>query len=158
MKKINVNDVETPESTSPATVFRPLSSALETDGIALNYVELAPTESFGFGYHRHLDQEELFYILRGTATFETETGPVEVSGGELVRFAPGEFQLGRNLSEEQIAALTIGAPRDTTDIEYLRFCPACDDRTIQTASVRESENTVVIRCTACETDVDTISV
>jgi uncharacterized cupin superfamily protein len=157
MKKVRIEDVPVPETSSPADVIRPLSPALDVDGVALNYSELAPTESFGFEYHRHLDQEEVFYVLHGTATFETESGDVEVSAGELVRFAPGEFQLGRNRSDERVVALAIGAPRDSTDVEYLRDCPVCGDRTIQTPAVRDDERAVVIRCAECDTEVDSLS-
>lgn len=157
MKKVTVANVEAPSTNSPADVVRPLSGALGTDGLAINYFELAPSESFGFDYHRHLDQEEVFYVQRGTATFETESGDIEVTESELVRFAPGEFQLGRNLSDERVIALALGAPRDSTEIEYLRDCPTCDDRTIQTPEIDEAERTLVVRCSECEAAVDEIS-
>jgi len=72
----------------PADVKRPLSNELDADDVAVNYYELAPGDSFGFGYHRHADQEEVFHVQRGTVTFETEDGDVDVSAGEAIRFAP----------------------------------------------------------------------
>jgi len=36
----------------------------------MNYVELAPGDAFPGGLHTHGDQEEVFYVLSGIATFE----------------------------------------------------------------------------------------
>ena len=155
MKKVRIEDVAAPRSNSPADVFRPLSAVLGTDAVAINYFELAPAESFGYAYHRHLDQEEVFYVREGTVTFETESGEVEVGPDEVVRFAPGEFQLGRNRGDERVVALAIGAPRETEAIEYLRECPECAERTIQVPeTVEEGDEGFVIRCRVCGTVVD----
>jgi len=79
--------------------------------MALNYYELAPGDSFAYGYHRHERQEELFLVQQGAATFETEAGDVVVEAGEVVRFVPGEFQRGVNEGEERVVAFALGAPR-----------------------------------------------
>ncbi|MFC4359689.1 cupin domain-containing protein [Halobium salinum] len=157
MKRISVDDVETPASVSPASVLRPLSAALGAEGVAVNYFELAPGESFGYDYHRHLDQEEVFYVLAGTATFETESGTVDLGPGEAVRFAPGEFQLGWNRGERRVVALALGAPRGSTGIEYLRACPTCAGRTLQTPELVDGANAVVVRCTGCGSAVDRLA-
>lgn len=59
---------------SPADVVRELSPALDTNGLAINYFEVESSESAGYAYHRHLDQEEVFYVQQGIVTFETEAG------------------------------------------------------------------------------------
>lgn len=156
MKHVAIDDVEQPSTTSPAAVLKPLSRPLETTDVAINYFELAPGEAFGFDYHRHLDQEEVFFILRGTATFRTEAGDVEVDTGEVIRFAPGEFQLGRNEGMEPVVALAIGAPRESSDIEYLRPCSTCGEETIQTVAVDEESGVVEIQCEDCEAVVDRV--
>ena len=58
----------------------------------MNYFELAPSESFGYAYHPHSDQEEVFYVQSEMTIFEIETGEIEVGAGGAIRFAPGEFQ------------------------------------------------------------------
>ncbi|MEF8900824.1 MAG: cupin domain-containing protein [Halovenus sp.] len=63
---------DAPSRAGPARVTRPLGRELATDHVNVNYFELAPGETFAFGYHRHPEQEEVFYVLEGTATFETE--------------------------------------------------------------------------------------
>jgi uncharacterized cupin superfamily protein len=110
MNKVTIEDIAIPRSNSPADVLRPLSTPLDTNDLAINYFELAPGESFGYSYHRHHDQEEVFYVQTGTATFETEIGDVDVEAGEVIRFAPSEFQLGTNQTDDRVEALALGAP------------------------------------------------
>ena len=133
----------------PAADKRALSGALGTTDFALNYYELAPGDAFGFGYHRHPRQEEVFYVVEGTATFETEGGDVEVGAGEAVRFAPGEWQLGRNAGEERVVALAMGAPEDSRETEMLRECPDCGGRTENTVEMTDDRDALVTRCTDC---------
>lgn len=126
-EKTSIEDV--PSTATPASARRPIADAVGAENVSINYYELAPGESFAFGYHSHSNQEELFYVIRGTATFETEGGDVEVDAGELIRFAPGERQQGTNRGEEPVVALALGAPRDTGDSELFRECPECGERT-----------------------------
>jgi uncharacterized cupin superfamily protein len=154
MKKIAIDDVDHPPTITPATVLRPLERPLGTSDVAVNYFELAPGDTFGFDYHRHNDQEELFYVMAGTATFRTEDGDVEVRAGEVIRFAPREFQLGRNEAEERVRALAIGAPRETSEIEYLRDCAECGEETIQRPDLDRAAMVFEIQCEACESVID----
>ena len=154
MERVAIDDVDHPPTISPADVVRPLGPALGTTDVAVNHFELAPGNQFGFDYHRHGDQEEVFVVLAGTATFRTEDGDVEVGAGEAVRFAPGELQLGRNEGPERVVALAIGAPRDSTAIQYYRPCPACGEDTVQDLTVDRDPGEVVIRCTRCDDVVE----
>lgn len=116
-------------SSRDENVFQPLSDALDTDGLAINYFERAPGEPIGHCYHRHHEQEEVFYVVSGTATFDTEEGDVPVGPNELIRFAPGEWQQGTNRGEEPVAVLALGAPREEGPTDLRRECPACGERT-----------------------------
>jgi mannose-6-phosphate isomerase-like protein (cupin superfamily) len=146
MQKVAIDDVDS--AVGPAAVFRPLSAALDTTGLALNYFELEAGDSFGFCYHRHHEQEEVFYVMEGTATFETESGTVPVGPDEVIRFAPGEWQRGTNRGAERVRALAIGAPREQGETDLLRECPVCGERT--PAAVRRSDDgEVVTTCLDC---------
>lgn len=134
----------------PATVKRRLAPALNAEQIALNYYELAPGDSFAFGYHKHENQEEIFYIQQGTVTFQTDTGDVTVEAGDCVRFSPGEFQQGTNEGEEHVIALAIGAPQETTDTEILRDCPTCGEETHQTIEFSDENNALLTICLTCD--------
>jgi len=147
MKRVDVDDVD--DRMGPADVKRDVSRALDATDMALNYYELAPGDSFGFGYHRHGEQEELFYVESGTVTFETEDGEVVVAAGETVRFAPGEWQLGTNEGDERVVALAMGAPQDMGDTTMLRECPDCEGRTENEIEMADDRSALVTICTEC---------
>lgn len=147
MKKVRLDDLD--DWMGPASVKRPVGSALDAEQLGMNYYELAPDESFAFGYHAHGDQEELFYVIDGTATFETEDGDVTVEAGEVIRFAPGEFQQGRNDTDGRVRALAVGAPGDSTDVTILRDCRGCDDRTAQRIEPTEDGDALLTTCVDC---------
>ena len=156
MRKVTIHDLDPPSTTSPAYVL-PLGDPLGTTHLSINYFELDPGDQFGYEFHRHLDQEEVFYIQQGTATFETSDDEIEVSAGEAIRFSPGEFQLGRNLGASKVIALALGAPKGTEEIEYYRQCPACETRTIQPVTFDSEERIVRISCAECDSLVEEIA-
>lgn len=137
----------TPDAHEVPRYFNPLAPALEADGVAVNYFERDPGESIGDCYHRHHEQEELFVVMAGTATFDTEEGDVTVETGEVVRFAPGEWQQGWNRGTERLSVLAIGAPQDAGPTDLMRECPECGERT--PAVVEESETEVEFTCGDC---------
>jgi len=147
MERQRIDDVES--RMGPATVRRLLSRALGTTDVAVNYYELEHGDSLGFGYHRHEDQEEVFYVQQGTVTFETAEGDVAVEAGEVIRFAPGEWQRGTNEGEERVVALALGAPKDGGETEMVRDCPDCGERTHQTVDWADDGEALVTLCDEC---------
>ncbi|WP_435334516.1 cupin domain-containing protein [Haloarchaeobius sp. TZWWS8] len=150
MKKVHIDDVDS--RMGPAAVKRPLTDALGATDLALNYYELDPGDSLGFGYHRHGAQEEVFYVQSGAVTFETDSGDERVEGGEVVRFAPGESQLGTNEGDERAVVLAMGAPQDSGELHMVRHCEACGERTPQTIELTEERDAVVTLCEDCGTE------
>lgn len=149
MEKVRIEDIES-RTGGPADVKRPLTDALGATDFALNYYELAPGDSFAFGYHAHSDQEEVFYIQSGTVTFETEDGKTEVGSDEIVRFAPGEYQRGVNEDDSTRAvALALGAPKESGDLDLRRECPDCDDRTSNSIQRADDGEFLVTICEDC---------
>ena len=135
MEKVAIDDVDI--ETSPLgvhSVRRPVSRALDTSDFAMNYFELEPGDSFSGGLHTHHDQEEVFYVQEGTATFEVgrDRETREVAPGECIRFSPGEFQVGYNDSEESVTGFALGAPKashDFGEIESIVPCRVCGEET-----------------------------
>ncbi|MDZ7688220.1 MAG: cupin domain-containing protein [Halobacteriales archaeon] len=136
MKKVAIDDVR--KELNPMgvhSVRRPVSDALGTEHFAMNYFELETGESFSGGMHTHHDQEEVFYVQEGTAVFETPDEDVVVDEGELVRFAPGDFQMGYNdpeHGEETVVGFALGAPsskHDWEEIESIVYCQDCEEET-----------------------------
>lgn len=141
MKRVSIEEMK-PDALKNGIDRRGLSDPLGTTGVAINRYRLAPGEGFPGGLHAHADQEEIFVVVEGEATFETlalgnvadrengndanEYGKVTVGEGEVIRFAPGEFQSGRNDADRDLVALAIGAPRDSEDVRLPVACPECD--------------------------------
>ncbi|MFC6951421.1 cupin domain-containing protein [Halorubellus litoreus] len=117
-----------------------VGEALDANALAAVRYRLAPGEGFPSGLHAHHDQEEVFVVLEGEATFEVlppaeswddgrPTGrEVTVAASEAVRFAPGEFQTGRNpaTADEAVVALALGAPKGTSDVRVPAACPRAE--------------------------------
>lgn len=150
MEKIAVDDVD--NDIQPAAVRRRLTKPLGLTDFAMNYYELEPGDSFAFAYHNHEVQEEVFYVVSGTAAFDTEEGPVEVGPGEAVRFGPGEFQRGWNRGEERVVALALGAPLEYGDGSMLRFCEQCGEETEQRIERAADEEALVACCERCDAE------
>ena len=150
MEKVRIDEVD--NSVQPAAVMRHLTGPLGTTDLAINYYELEPGDSFAFAYHNHEIQEELFYVVSGTATFETEDGPVTVEAGEIIRFDRGEFQRGWNRGEERVRALALGAPLEYGEQRKLRDCPACEDETECRLERVDDESAVVAYCERCDAE------
>jgi len=147
MERLRIDDVDS--RVGPAAVKRLLGPALGTTDLAINYYELEAGDSFGFGYHRHEAQEEVFYVQQGTVTFETEDGDVPVDAGEVIRFGPGEWQRGTNAHDERVVALALGAPKDGGETEMVRDCPDCGERTHQRVDRADDGEALVTLCGDC---------
>lgn len=148
MEKVDIESLDS--WMGPADVKRPVGRALGMEDAAMNYYELEPGESFAFGYHRHADQEEVFYILDGEATFETEAGDVTVAAGDVIRFEPGEWQQGWNRGDDRVRALAIGAPEESGETTILRECEHCGERTEQRIEATEEGDELVTLCEECD--------
>ena len=152
MEKVSIDDVDDePNPLGVHSVRRPIGRELGLTDFAMNYFELEPGESFSGGLHTHYDQEEVFYIQKGTATFDTDEEPVTVSAGEAIRFAPGDFQHGKNEGDERVVGLAMGAPgamHDWDQIESMVPCRACGDETAHGLDLT-SDGAFELTCTQC---------
>lgn len=136
-----------------------LTDSLGESNVAVNHYRLAPGERFSLGLHAHLDQEELFVVVEGEATFETlnRTADSDAVGSErtvvgtdeLIRFSPGEFQTGWNGADCRLEAYAIGAPRDTTEFRVPVPCPDCGHEVVRPELHDDGE---VLVCPECEAE------
>jgi uncharacterized cupin superfamily protein len=154
MEHVSLEDVEnSPHPMGVNTHRKQLSDALGTEDVAVVHCELEPGDAFSGGVHTHHDQEELFLILEGEATFDV--GPegdeqLTIGAGEAVRFAPGEFQHGRNATDERVVGVIVAAPgrrHSWEDIESFAPCPECGEETAH--GVRPPEGGMTVFCREC---------
>lgn len=154
MERIAIEDAEATNFGEEST-RRSLSDPLGTTDVAINRYRLAPGEGLPGGLHAHADQEEVFVVLEGEATFEVlETADgagteITVGEGEIVRFAPGEFQSGRNDGDGELVVLALGAPRDSEDVRIPVACEECGREDLR-LDFGGGELTFV--CPDCETE------
>jgi len=134
--------VASDEAVSRASV----GAALGAEGFALNRYRLPPGKGLPSGLHTHLDQEEVFVVLSGELRFETLEGDVTVGEGEAIRFAPGEYQTGANVSESETVVLAVGTPRESEEVRVPLDCPDCGETGLE-PNWRDDE--VVLDCPAC---------
>ncbi|WP_049921839.1 cupin domain-containing protein [Halopiger djelfimassiliensis] len=130
MERISIDDVDPePYDDELHSDRRDLGDALGAAHVAVVRYALGPGERLSGAVHAHADQEELFVVLEGTATFETGDGEITVDEDEAIRFAPGEFQSGWNDANGRLVVLALGAPRGSDDVRVTRI-PVLDDRTV----------------------------
>ena len=154
MEKVSIEDVDIVNNPLGVhSVRKPVSRDLGTDSFAMNYFELEPGESFSGGLHAHHDQEEVFHVQEGTATFEVgrDREEHEVAAGELIRFAPGEFQMGKNDSDERVVGFALGAPKarhDFDEMESVVHCRECGEETAHD-TVLTDQGAFAFTCREC---------
>ena len=150
MEKVTVADTES-RSYGNDMDRRGLSDPLGTTDVAINHYRLGSGERLA-GLHTHMDQEEVFIVVEGEATFETLNGKVSVSSGEVIRFAPGEYQSATNDSDDDILLYALGAPRGTEDWRVPLSCPECGHDNMR-PEVTDGEHTLV--CPDCDAELET---
>ena len=153
MERVTVDEMDAePHPMGVNRERRVVTDALGAEHVTAVHYELEPGEQFSGGLHTHHDQEELFYVLEGTATFEfgTDGDEVEVEAEEVVRFEPGEFQCGRNESDDTVVGLALAAPgsrHNWADLESFAPCAECGE--VTSHGVREPDDVFVIYCNEC---------
>ncbi|MEF8781968.1 MAG: cupin domain-containing protein [Haloarculaceae archaeon] len=168
MEKVSIDGVE-PGTTDDHRTHdrRALTDALNTSDVAVVHYVLEPGERFSGSFHTHMDQEEIFLVVEGEATFETrapdtagtggeepsETREITVEEGEAIRFAPGEYQTGWNDGDETVVAYALGGPRDSTDVRIAHIagygdvsCPECGHDSMRVDPTETDANLVCPDC------------
>lgn len=147
MEKCSIDDLEN-EPLGSASIRRRISNALGKSSLAINWYRIAPGEGLPGGLHAHADQEEVFVVRAGEATFETLAGQERLSDGEAIVFEPGEFQSGRNDGESELVVLAVGAPRESTAVRIPVDCLSCDSDRLEL----DFSGELTFVCPGCETE------
>lgn len=155
MQRIDLDDMN-PQAT--AQNRESVSAPLDADHFSMNYYALEPGEAFSGNLHTHLDQEEAFLVLEGEATFETRPTPtgdsetIILGEDEMIRFDPGEYQQGRNESDEPLRALALGAPQESSDIRVAIACRKCGESDYMEFGIEAGET--ILRCPECGAQIE----
>jgi mannose-6-phosphate isomerase-like protein (cupin superfamily) len=159
MEKVDVDELES--RMGPGTVRASLTKPLGLANMGANHYELDVGESMAFGVHAHGDQEEVFVVQAGEVTFETyadresavagEGGEtVVVHAGEVACAAPGEYQRGRNEGDDRAVVFAVGAPQDAGELDLLRECEPCGERTPHRIALTDDRDAILAVCERCD--------
>jgi mannose-6-phosphate isomerase-like protein (cupin superfamily) len=161
MEKVDVDELES--RLGPGSVRVSLTKPLGSTNVSANHYELEPGEQLAFGVHAHSDQEEVFFVTAGAVTFESypdrdaalaggdDDGgeSVTATAGEVVRVAPGEYQCGRNDGDDRAVVVGVGAPRESGDLDLLRVCETCGERTDHSIELTDDRDAILAVCDDC---------
>jgi uncharacterized cupin superfamily protein len=159
METVDFDELES--RLGPGRLRASLRKDLHLEELGANYYELDPGEQLAFGVHAHGDQEEVFFVTDGQVTFETyETREAAMAGaggesvvvdaGGAIRFKAGEYQCGRNESDAPAKVIGVGAPADPGDLDLLRDCETCGERTIHRIELSDDTTEILAVCEDCE--------
>ncbi|MFB6310381.1 MAG: cupin domain-containing protein, partial [Salinirussus sp.] len=109
---VPITDLSTVDEVPPDLDIRDIGDALDLESFRGAVWYFDPGEEIG--YHAHMEQEELFYVLEGTFSLKLGRSGEE----EYVEAGPGTFwvakpEIGhghRYVGEERGAVLALGAP------------------------------------------------
>lgn len=149
MDRVDIDELDNMDDRAASA--KSITGPLGLLNMSLNYYELEPGDVFSPGLHTHMNQEEVFMIVEGTATFETEDEDYEVGPGVVVRFPPGEFQQGRNDGEEVVRAFGAGAPREMGETRTPFPCSNCEAE-YHTVEIQEEGFRLI--CPGCGNDFE----
>ncbi|MDR2427381.1 MAG: cupin domain-containing protein [Endomicrobium sp.] len=83
-------------------VYKPIFPPEEAKQCMVGFVEIKPG-NFGFNYHYHELNEEVFYIISGIGVVKTAKGDISVKAGDVITFPAGEkgAHMIRNASDTE---------------------------------------------------------
>ena len=137
MREVAIEDVDVERSPLGVhSVRNPVSGAPGTDQFATNRFESEPGESFSGGLHTHHDQEEVFCIYSGEATFDvadrlgsSATGMATIGASEVIRVPPTILRGDDDPdSDDDVAGFDFVVPSDRREwnsVESVLYCGDC---------------------------------
>lgn len=146
-----------PDEPSYAMHKKNVSDAVGASNVAVNVYSALPGESISLGYHRHAEQEEIFYVIEGTIAFETEQGGFWIETGEAFFVPTNAPHRCRAAGDEMARVIAIGSPRASEDLVFSEWCPECSHDTDRDREyLTEDVETIVLRCTECGAETDRV--
>jgi mannose-6-phosphate isomerase-like protein (cupin superfamily) len=117
--KSDVEDQAPKFGLAPGLESRFARKTLELENSGLSYYKVAPGYRLPFG-HRHVDQEEVYLVLSGSARMKLEDEIVELGQWDALRVA-AEVTRGFEGGPEGAEILAFGAPsNDNKDAEMVQ--------------------------------------
>lgn len=146
---------ELPDAPNPTSHKKEVDEAVGATEFGFNVYVAEPGEPLPWGYHRHPDHEELFYVIEGALAVETADGELTVEAGAALFVAPDSPNKARAVGESPARVIAVGAPKDSDGAVIAEACPACGAETDRT--YEDDDGTYVLSCAACGASVDSLT-
>ena len=144
-RKVTVDDL--PDAPSPTRRKKEVDEAVGAEAFGFNVYVADPGELVPWGRHRHPDHEELYYVLEGALSVETDDGDVQVDAGEAF-FVPADAPtMARAVGETPARLVAVGAPKAADGAVIEERCPSCG--AVTGRDVGRDGDEVVLRCADC---------
>lgn len=156
-RHVAVDDL--PDAPNPTRHKKEVDEAVEASEFGFNVIVADPGERLPWGYHRHPDHEELFYVVSGTVAFETPEGTFEVGPDEaffVPRDAPNR---GVAVGDGRATVVAVGAPKAADAAVIEEECAECGEATDREYEVveRNGERAYQLSCAGCGADLDLLT-
>jgi len=153
-RTVRIDDLQ--NTPNPTREKKEVDEAVGATEFGFNVYRAEPGEPFPWGYHRHPDHEELFYVLDGEVEVGTEEGTVHLGPGEALFVPPDRRTLARAAGDDTAELIAVGAPKATDGAVIEEECPDCGAVGDREYDVREAEGATwyVLTCEACGAETD----
>lgn len=150
---------ELPDAPNPTSHKKEVDEAVGATEFGFNVVVAEPGEKLPWGFHRHPDHEELFYVLSGTVVFTTGDGDYEVAAGEAFFVPRDRGHRGVAVGDEPARVVAVGAPKASDGAVIEEACPSCGEtagREFHSEAVDET-TVYVLSCAGCGEETDRLT-
>ncbi|MFB6300216.1 MAG: cupin domain-containing protein [Halobacteriales archaeon] len=152
-RKVTVEDL--PDTPNPTRHKKEVDEAVGATEFGFNLYVAEPGEQLPWGYHRHPDHEELFYLLDGRLEVETADGTMEVRAGEALFIPPDAPNKAIAIGDDPARVIAVGAPKTEDGAIISEECPACGEESDRSFEVVDGD--YLLSCTACGEQVDRLT-
>jgi quercetin dioxygenase-like cupin family protein len=148
-RTVAVDDL--PNVPNPTREKKEVDEAVGASLFGFNVYRADPGEPLPWGYHRHPDHEELFYVVAGELAVDTDDGTLSVGAGEALFVPPNAGNRARAVGDATAEVIAVGAPKGADGAVIEEECPACGAVTDRDHEAVEGEDgtTYVLSCVAC---------
>lgn len=142
---VTVDDL--PDAPNPTSHKKEVDEAVGATEFGFNVYVAKPGEQLPWGYHRHLDHEEVFYVIEGTLAVETDGEELTVDAGEALFVGPDSPNKARAVGDDSARVVAAGAPKESDGAVISEECPACGAVTDRTSE--RVGDTYALSCVSC---------
>lgn len=152
-RKVVVEDV--PDTPNPTRHKKEVDEAVGATEFGFNLYVAEPGESLPWGFHRHPDHEELFYVLAGSLEVEIDDGTMEVDAGEALFIPRDAPNKATAVGDQPARVIAVGAPKTDDGAIISEECPACSE--VADRSYEVVDGDYCLFCTVCGQQVDRLT-